>query len=197
MEGRALPANRPADNGHLVRPGSLQRLLQRATTTAPTCRAASWPRNGRPTRGRIAWTIRRRRRTTLRACCRRAMACSRPPLRWRRGSTGTSPWRTRRSTWSGTRIAGRQSIISRLVGDPIVPPLVQPRLAHRRSTPPVLSIIMVSKSSPLLWTIFRWKRKFRRKSAFWFQKIPRVPIVYYLHPPVPRPTFNTPGFHGF
>lgn len=117
--------------------------------TPATCRAASWPRSGRPTRGRIAWTIRsRRRRTIRRAFCRRATAaCSRQPRRWRRGSTGTSPSRTRRSTWSGTRTPGR-SIISRLVGDPTVPRLVPPRLAHRRSTPQVHSTIMVSIMPP-------------------------------------------------
>lgn len=149
-----------------------QRLLQRATTTAPTCRAASWPRSGRPTRGRIAWTIRRRRRRAiLRAFCRRAMACSRLPRRWRRGSTGTSPSRTRRSTWSGTRTAGR-SIISRLAGAPTVPPLVPPRLAHRHSTPPVLSIIMVSK---------RLSSPFDDSSKIRLMKNSTCSARYYLH----------------
>lgn len=159
--------------------------------TPATCRAASWPRSGRPTRGRIAWTIRsRRRRTIRRAFCRRATAaCSRQPRRWRRGSTGTSPSRTRRSTWSGTRTPGR-SIISRLVGDPTVPRLVPPRLAHRRSTPQVHSTIMVSIMPPPFLPL----ELISLEEGFVLIKYSTCSLCCYLHP---RATPYIHGFHGF
>lgn len=95
--------------------------------------------------------------------------------------------RTRRSTWSGTRMAGSRSIISRLVGAPTAPPLVPPRLAHRHSTPPVLSIITVSRvvvtTTTTTTTSLNMSRDIRLKLV-----ADRKFHVFLI--PVPRPTFT-------